>query len=79
MLYRKPSPSRKIQPLDVLFDEGFTHKGFQTDQMINCTPFAPEATLKVCNKTIAFQKPYQAGINHTFYLLQRQLARPIGR
>ena len=66
MLYRKPSPSRKIQQLDVLFDEGFTNKRFQTDQVINCTSFAPEATLEVSYKTVTFQKPYQAGINHTF-------------
>ena len=65
MLYRTPSPSRKTQPLDVL-DESVTNKRFQTDQMINCIPFAPEATLEVRNKTITFQKPYQAGINHTF-------------
>ena len=62
MLYHKPSPSRKTQPLDFFLDASFTNKRFQTDEMINCTPFTPEATLEVSNKTITFQKPYQAGI-----------------
>ena len=47
-------------------NESFTNKRFQTDQMVNCTPFAPLATLEVSNKTVTFQKPYQASINHTF-------------
>ena len=34
--------------------------------MINCTPFAPEATLEISNEAITFQKSYQAGINHAF-------------
>ena len=49
-----------------IFDEGFTNKRFQADQMINFTPFAPETTLKVSNKTIAFQKAFQAGSDHAF-------------
>ena len=42
-----------------LLNESFTNKRFQTDQMINCTPFAPDATLEVSNKTVTFQKTYQ--------------------
>ena len=34
--------------------------------MINCTLLASEATLEVSNKTVTFQKPYRASINHTF-------------
>ena len=50
----------------LFLNESFTNKRFQTDQMINCTPLAPEATLEISNEAISFQKPYQAGINHTF-------------
>ena len=49
-----------------IFDEGFTNKRFQADQMINYTPFAPETTLKISNKTIAFHKAFQAGSDHAF-------------
>ena len=47
-------------------NESFPNKRFQTDQVINCTPIAPKATLEVSNKTVTFQKPYQAIIYHTF-------------
>ena len=31
-------------------DESFTNKPFQTDHMIDSTPFAPEATLEISNE-----------------------------
>ena len=36
----------------IFLDECFTNKRFKTDKMINCTSFAPEATLEVSNKTL---------------------------
>ena len=61
-------------------NKGFTNKRFQTDQMVNCTSFAPEATLEVSNKTVTFQK---TNIKRVLIIrskvLQRQLVRANGR
>ena len=48
----------------LLLDEGFTNKGFQSNQVIISTALVPETTLEFCNYIICFKVPNESFIDH---------------